>query len=254
MNIYILLLFITVVLFLGEDIKPLYYSVVKPNKNSFDEVPLKKRNIAIVTAENRDDQYIKYHDLNCKKYARIHGYSYFRLNNCDISESSTYWCKIYKVKKFLDSGNYDYVVWLDSDTIFTDFETSLDYIISKIGEPDIIIGHDYNSYILNAGIFFIKNSEIGNSFINECISTIESKPNCIINGKEQGMWAGMCYEQGVMNKLIREKYNKEYYLDEGDLIRNIIDFDINKDYKLSLITHLPNSKNDVRTKVFKDYV
>ena len=147
--VVILLLFIGI-LILGQDIKPLYYGlVVKPDKNLFDSVPLKKRKIAIITAENRNDDYIKYHDLNCKKYSRIHGYSYFRLDNCEQSEASTYWCKIYKVKKFLESDNYDYVLWLDSDTIFTS-DTSLDHFISKMGEPDIIISDDSNSYTLNA--------------------------------------------------------------------------------------------------------
>ena len=250
----LIVVFIIVILLLGENIKILYYTINKPKKNLFTPVPLKKRKIAIITAENRNDEYIKYHDLNCKKYSRIHGYSYIRLNNCDPIESSTYWCKIYKVKKFLESGNYDYVLWLDSDTIFTNFDTSIDYYISKMGEPDIIISNDSNSYILNAGIFLIKNSNIGRSFINDCINTIENNSNCILDGKEQGMWAGACYEQGVINILLHEKYNKDYYFDEGDLIKNIINFDINKEYNLSLITHLPNSKNDNRNTFFKDYV
>ena len=221
----VLLLFLIIFICFFKDIKIFFYSINKPKINKFDPVPFKKRKIAIVTAENRNGSYIKYHDLNCEKYSEINDYSYFRVNICDPSESSIYWCKIYKVKKFLDSGNYDYVLWLDSDTIFTS-DTPIDYYISKFGEPDIIIGNDYhkiiNSYGLNAGIFLIKNSEIGNLFINECIYTIEISTDCILNGKEQGIWAGSCYEQGVMNLLLREKYNNNYYLDEGELIKNII--------------------------------
>ena len=37
------------------------------------------------------------------------------MNNCDKSESTTYWCKIYKLKKYINENNYKYVMWADFD-------------------------------------------------------------------------------------------------------------------------------------------
>jgi hypothetical protein len=104
-------------------------------------------------------------------------------------------------------------------------------------------------------VLLIKNSEIGNSFINECISTIQKSHNCIVDGKEQGPWAGMCYEQGVMNLLLREKYNNNYYIDnDSEFIINIPNITTNNMPGLSLVTHLPGFSNEKRENIFKDYV
>ncbi len=38
-------------------------------------------------------------------------------------------------------------------------------------------------------------------------------PKCHMNGKYElcGSWAGECYEQGTMNKLLQSTYNKDIY-------------------------------------------
>ena len=192
----------------------------------------KKRKIAIITAEDRNYPFIQYHDLNFKKYSDIHGYSYFRLDICPKELSTTYWCKIHRVKEFLDSGNYDYVMWADSDTIIQD----------PILHP------------VNAGVFLIKNSNIGKSFMNDCLAKLKSKKGCIINGKEQGTWTGICYEQGVMNLLIREKYKDYTFVDlKEEFVFNAGKTD-EYEYKNSIVIHLCGHKNDVREKFFKKYI
>jgi hypothetical protein len=223
-------------------------------------VPLKKRRIAIITAEDRDYPFIKYHDLNFKKYSEIHGYSYFRLDNCPKEVATTYWCKIHRVKDFLDSGEYDYVMWADSDTIIPDLSKSLDVFISNVGEPDIIIGRDtWGFFDLNsfcAGVFLIKNSNVGKSFINDCLIKIKSKNGCIIDNKEQGVWAGICYEQGLMNLFLREKYKDYTFVDiDMDYVLNTMDV-YNSRYNINrpIILHLAGHKNNVREEFFKQYI
>jgi hypothetical protein len=252
------LIIFLIILFLltSTDVRIFMHTVFHRIDNTFEEVPYKKRNIAFITSENRNEEYIKYHDINVQKYCSKNGYTYIRLPNCDPKEASTYWCKLYKVRKYL--SEYDYVAWLDSDTIFTD-ETPVDYYISKIGSPDIIIAKYLweKTPLLSmisghcAGVFFIKNSEPGRSFINDCITYIESKKECIKNGKEQGIWAGSCYEEGAMNLFLYERYSKNTYCDNNNLF--ILNLAQNSS-KRALITHLGGFKNDIRSEVFKKYI
>jgi len=237
-------------------------------KNNFKEVPLKKRKILFITAEDRDEPYIQHHDTSFKRYTNKWGYSYSRLDNCPKEESSTYWCKIYKVKKALETGNYDYVLWADSDTSVVN-DKNLDSLISLFGEPDIIIGENFIGWtkkilytlqnigldVCNAGVFLIKNSEIGRSFINDCLAELDKRPWCIKDGKEQGIWAGMCYEEGVMNKLIKTKYRNNTYLDKNaELVLTVqegVTDDYNSIYTKPLFVHLNGNSNEVRNEVFK---
>uniref|UniRef100_A0A6C0IB09 Nucleotide-diphospho-sugar transferase domain-containing protein n=1 Tax=viral metagenome TaxID=1070528 RepID=A0A6C0IB09_9ZZZZ len=229
--------------------------------NNFEPVDYKKRKIGIITAENRNEEYIKLHDTSFRQYSQTHDCDYIRTSNCPKEESSTYWCKIHKVKKLLDSGKYDYVMWVDSDTIIVNQQLSIDTFISEFGEPDIIIGNDecmfdflqYN--IICAGVFLIKNSRVGKQFIDDCLNEIKKNENCIINGKEQGIWAGICYEQGVMNLLVKTKYLKNTYLDyEKIFIYNKNIFNTPTDYSKNFIIHLAGAPNNIRAQFFKKFI
>ena len=221
-------------------------------KNNFTELPY-NRNILVITAEDRNSKFIEYHDINCEKYCKKNGYTYLRFDKCE--NVNVYWCKIHKVKEYLK--DYDYVLWLDSDTVFTD-NTPIDYYISLIGEPDIIIskdiGKDTHKNILNAGVFLIKNTLIGKNFIDDCLKEIDSKPWCIVNNKLQGNWAGECYEQGVMNYLLKGKYQKDYYLDNDQLfILNQI-WPYQNFNKIPLILHLAGWPAEKRREVFSSFL
>jgi hypothetical protein len=245
-NNFILVLFVVLIIF-----------VLNNTKNTFTNVIKKK--IVIITAEDRNDDFIKYHDLNFEKYCDINGYKYIRSPNCSPDVSSTYWCKIHLMKKYLESGDYDYVIWADSDTIITDNTKRLETFIEQFNK-DIIIGKDCkfnNSFIdINTGFFIIKTSSIGISFINDCLQTIKQRPDCIKNNKEQGEWAGRCYEQGVMNELYRsKKYNKYIYVDKtkkfiytdcyGSYLKDKID---------AFVVHLCGIDSEKRKDYFKKYI
>ena len=139
-------------------------------------------------------------------------------------------------------------------------DLTIDYYISLYGEPDIIIGKDVQSkynytYILCAGVFLIKNSDIGKNFIDDCLLEIDKKPYCIKNGKLQGLWAGECYEQGIMNLFCKGKYKNYYYLDNDKtfILNQIWPY---KDFKtpLPLILHLAGWPSEEREKKFIDYI
>jgi len=237
----------------------LLFNHFKQHKNQYTPIPLKKRKIAFLTTEDRDFDYIKLHDRSFERYCQKNGYEYIRLDNCEKSVATTYWCKIYKVKELLFSNKYDYVVWVDSDTIISNKDVSVDSLISKYGEKDIIIGLDIfigsligiRSYC--AGVFFIKNSEVGKQFINDCIDHINDHPKCIVDSKEQGVWAGVCYEQGAMNKLLKGKYSEYTYVDNNyDIIYTPV-FGGNPKTS-ALILHLAGTKKEKRYEVFKNYL
>lgn len=160
--------------------------------------------VLLLTFDNRKNlPYLKLHNEQLKLYSKK--FENITYEYVDICNKNVYWCKLYLVLERLKSNNYDYILWLDSDTIITD----LDYNIKKmfvLYNSDILIGHDDGSKILCAGLFAIKNSSIGIKFIEECINKFE-KSNCLTkNYKLKGLWAMNCYEQGTMNKLIYSKY------------------------------------------------
>ena len=96
----------------------------------------------------------------------------------------------------------------------------------------------------NRKIFAIKNSKIGKNFLSDCINSFNnkcSKPN----GSLKGSWASVCYEQGIMNILIAEKYSKY-----TTILTNEFIFNYNKCNNNVFIMHLYASSDKYRQKCF----
>lgn len=174
--------------------------------------------ILFITFDNRPYlKYVKIHNRNIRKYAKKWNYKYIYLDKCD---HNTYWCKLYLVLKYLNSEKYDYVVWLDSDTVINNYDICFGDILDNY-DKDIFVGHDNHPifYLINAGVFAIKNTTIGKQFIIDCIDKHNSI--CLTkSGGLRGLWAGTCYEQGVMNLLITQKYNKNTMILPQNIIYN----------------------------------
>lgn len=207
------------------------------------ETPIEKDNkILIITYDDRKLPYIKMHNENLKTYSKKWNFEYKFLNKC---EQNTYWCKIFLVLDELKKNTYDYVMWMDSDTYIFDMDISLSELFNMFSS-DIFIGSDNNKNydLTNAGVFAIKNSKIGKNFLNDCINSFNnkcSKPN----GSLKGSWASVCYEQGIMNILIAEKYSKYTTILTNELI-----FNYNKCNNNVFIMHLYASSDNYRQKCF----
>lgn len=206
--------------------------------------PIKKDNkILIITYDNRPNlPYIKLHNDNLTEYCKKWNFTYKYYDSC---EYNTYWCKIFMLLEELKNNDYDYVMWMDSDTYIFNQNISLSDIFNSYNS-DIFIGSDNNpNYDLtNAGVFAIKNSEIGKNFLTDCINSFNikcKKPN----GELKGTWAATCYEQGIMNILIADKYNKNTTVLTNDLI-----FNYNRCNNNVFIMHLYASDNSYREKCF----
>lgn len=221
------------------------------NNNSLERPIDKTNKLALVTFENRkNEEYIDFHNKNITEYCKKWNYDYLFYDDCI---HNVYWCKMFFVLDALKTGKYDYVVWLDSDTIIKNFDISFDTILNKYSS-DIFLTYDNGDSLFCAGVFIIKNSTIGIEYIENCIK--HYIPQCLNNsGTLKGLWAGLCYEQGIMNMLILDKY----YKFTTCLPNNIV---LNKKIKENMticdsdafILHLYESPNHLRAKCFNRYI
>jgi hypothetical protein len=195
-----------------DNISPLLNNNLLKNPNKI------KNKILIITFDDRNKEpFVIEHNKNVKQYVNKWGYEYKFFDTCN---HPVYWCKIYMLLDELNTNKYDYVMWLDSDTVIKRSDIFLDDILNKYNS-DIFIGDDnaHYWYVLNSGVFIIKNSTIGRQFLQDCINNFDKK-NCLKDGKLLGMWGGSCYEQGIMNLLILEKYYKYTTLLPKNIIYN----------------------------------
>ncbi len=211
------------------------------NNNKLESPTFNKYNILFLTFDNRPRvKYMDIHDANIKKYCDKYGYEYTFLNKCSYN---AYWCKIYLVLDALKSGKYDYVIWLDTDTVIKDFSVNIGDILNKYSS-DILIGSDNNKNygLVNSGVFIIKNSAIGKNFLQDCINYA---PSYCMNwdGSVKGYWAASCYEQGVMNLMIADKYSDHTTVLPNDIIFN---FNICSDNVFIMHNYASNNKNRVK--------
>lgn len=187
--------------------------------------PINKKSIVITTLETRKLDYLELHNVNLEKYCKLHDYTYLfkDIYNNELN-LPIYWKKIQLVLELLNSDKYEYVMWMDSDTIICDMDIKLENILSE-KDKSIFIGKNLITTLskdYNAGVFIIKNDIIGKRFLNDCIDTYLSRYECLDKGIYRliGDWAGRCYEQGIMNELIKNKYKNNLYVVEEYLIMN----------------------------------
>ncbi len=202
--------------------------------------------VLIISFDNRTElKYLDFHNNNitkyCEKWTNVdYEFTNEFINKC---KKNVYWYKLYLMQEKLKTSNHDYIMWMDTDALIVKENISIQEILSSYSS-DIFISHDTwindkKNTTLCSGVFIIKNSEVGKEFINECIK-IHENSNCIKkNGKLHGIWANTCYEQGIMNYMIYEKYKKNTTVLNPKIIRNT--FYCNKD---SFILHKYGSKPD----------
>ena len=208
------------------------------NNNKLTIPNNKKNKILFVTFENRKKEYIDIHNQNISMYSTKWGHTYKFITNCD---HNVYWCKIKIVLDELSNGDYDYVIWLDSDTVIKKHNIDISNILNQYNS-DIFVGSDNNKIfnLINAGVFIIKNSDIGKQFLQDCINSVK---NICFNkdGSLKGIWAASCYEQGQMNLIIANKYVKHTTILPNDYILNSSKCNDN-----TLIMHLYGGSDDAR--------
>lgn len=178
------------------------------NNNSLTKFENKHNKILILTFDDRPHvNYIKNHNDNFNKYAKNKGYTYkFEHIYNENLNTNPYWYKIYLVKYYLDMNLYDYVMWVDSDTMIINETFDLNSYLNQHSSDLYFCDDNQTIEKINAGIFVIKNSHIGKQYLNDCINNFCS--DCILKGEKKlkGNWAATCYEQGIMNLVLINSY------------------------------------------------
>lgn len=201
---------------------------LKYNNNNINTSNQNYNNIKvlIVSFDNRSEselKYLKFHKENIKKYCKKwKNIDYVFTNKCN---KNVYWCKLFLIQEKLKSSKYDYIMWMDTDAIIVNNNISIQKILSSYSS-DIFISNDKytdkkkENNILCAGVFIIKNSKIGKKFIDDCINNWDELECLKSNKKLNGVYSLLCYEQGMMNYFIYEKYMKYTTILYNNIIKN----------------------------------
>jgi hypothetical protein len=104
---------------------------------------VRKANYAIVTYETRDVTYWRESLGNKYSYARRHGYSKFKIvfnGSYDLyaffqkpkyDDKGGVWSKIVLVNETLQTGNFEWALWMDFDTLFTNMSSKMEHFMEN---------------------------------------------------------------------------------------------------------------------------
>ena len=125
-------------------------------------------NIGIVQIyDNNIKDYAEYSRLINAMYANQKGYTYICFEYDLVPTNiSVYYNKIIAVNNILeDKRNFDWILYLDSDAIITNFVYNIEDIINRHITKEIIFAQDSNG--INNGVFLIKNTPNMKNFLKD---------------------------------------------------------------------------------------
>jgi hypothetical protein len=132
---------------------------------------------------------VKYLDIaldNHHRYATKFGYDYIFRNNLiterffdkqsrsPLFQLGLYWQKIQATKDALDEG-YEWVLWVDPDILFTNFDMRIEDIIAnyRLNHEEFLVAHE-NFCFANTGVFLIHQSQWSHQML-EHIASLHSE-------------------------------------------------------------------------------
>ena len=141
---------------------------------------------------------------NHLKYAKMNGYTPIIANDIINSTRPSAWSKLLAIEKYLPY--YDYLLYLDMDTIIMDLDIKLESFIMATGPcADIIMSEDWNGP--NTGIWLIKNSKWSQWFVQHAYELGEPlvQKRSAVGGTKHPFE----YEQRVFHYLLESKVWKD---------------------------------------------
>jgi len=145
--------------------------------------------------------------LNDIKYGRITLENYCKKHNYDLLEDvnllrehdrEIQWTKILLIQKFLNLNIYDYLVWIDADTMILNAEITLESFVDRLmNNKDVMYSRDFGGWV-NNGVIFIKNTKFSKQYFEESWNHTNE----------------ICREQGSMDMLYRFNWNNAQNLIE----------------------------------------
>lgn len=182
--------------------------------------PLEKASIAVVTSSFIYDGCMEpsaaFAADNKRHYALSHNYAFvarsgeFGQQSLRAETRRPVWGKIDVVQKVLPK--YDWIFWLDMDAVILNQNQTVQTLLDQLRKDypqgarafesniDLVIAKPTKDKMINAGVFFMRNTEWSQKFLNAV--------------QESKKWynQGPSYEQGAMWELIQQPGFKEHVL------------------------------------------
>lgn len=157
--------------------------------------------VNLTTKEIIEDSYLS--NLNKKKYCEKYNLDY-RFYTGRASKRHAQWDKIQCVLQNLPE--YDYVIWMDSDAIFNNFEISIVESIIKNNQQycglfcnDVCYAPGQNHLLVNTGVMVFKNATWSFEILNKAWNSVEDYSLEHLN---KHSYEGFPHEQGKLCEML----------------------------------------------------
>lgn len=105
-------------------------------------------------------------EQNAKLYCDEHGYAYHVITDATTRGIDPDWVRMLDIKAALDQNpNIDWVVWIDCDTLITNFNIKLEDILDP--NYHFMVSTYWNG--MNIGVFAVQNTEQGRQWVQTVI-------------------------------------------------------------------------------------
>ena len=226
--IFILVFMIVFLLYL-EDVVYIFKVITHPYSkvevDPFSNVKPFSNKILILSMDDRDLDYLPLHCESWTNYSNLYGYTYLFEKICNTIP--IYFCKFQRILELMESTDFQYYIWVDSDTIvnkkFKSF--SLESLISQMGENvDIITSHysilNFFSGPLIGSLYIFRKSTKMISFLQSCLSKIDTTRWKTNKKCDSCVYAGRYYEEAALFYTILENPDIVHKVMSGNVISN----------------------------------
>jgi hypothetical protein len=131
---------------------------------------------------------VKYGRINKIQYCKKYNYKFIEDESVIDKNRDLQWSKIPLLKKYLNQ--YDYLIWIDSDTYITNDSININNMIEKLGNNSMMYEKDPFIWI-NTGFMLLKNNNFCKEILEECYKHTNE----------------ICHEQGSIDMLYRTNWN-----------------------------------------------
>lgn len=111
-------------------------------------------------------EWAKLAEYNQLAYSKKYNHSFYLYHDLPVIEDIPHWNKIKILMHHLPQ--HQYVMWIDSDAIFTNFDTGIEDILAKAPGKDLLVCNDIGGWKLNTGVMILKNT----AWMNKTLQTL----------------------------------------------------------------------------------
>jgi hypothetical protein len=178
------------------------------------------KKIAIVTLGTPNmKRMLRHSRRNQEFYAKKHGYTYIAYENSFLPFEIVTWNKVFVLERHLKE--YDVVMWIDSDAIFTNMKGTIESIV-KMNTKDILLCDDIGGWTVNTGVMIWKNTKWSRSILKDW-QKMKKLPHS--QGAEQQQLIHLLSNEDkhcIFPRKLFNQHPKEYV--EGDYILHMMGY------------------------------